>query len=166
MNKIRLALASLYREFILWLPDEFSKYRVRYYNRHGCKIHSLATLSPNVRLRGKVEIGADSSVAQNGSIAGMEAGVFIGSNVMIAPNVTIIAFDHGIAQTNVPMRQQPELQAAVHIGDDVWVGAGAVIAKGVTIGSGAIIGANSFVNRDVPPFSIATGCPAKVVKER
>jgi len=166
MTKFRLAFAALYRELVLALPDELSKLRVRYYNRRGCKIDRLASLSPNVRLRGRVEIGADSSVAQNCSITGGGAGVFIGRNVMIAPNVTIVAFDHGTAKNGVPMRHQPEVCAPVHIEDDVWIAASAVIAKGVRIGTGAIVGANSFVNRDIPPYAIATGCPAKVQKYR
>lgn len=166
VTKIWLAFSALYREFIVALPDEFSKFRVAYYNRRGCTIDRLATLSPNVRLRGKVVIGADSSVAQNASIAGANAGVFIGRDVMIAPNVIIVAFNHGIASNGTSMRDQPSTEAAVHIEDDVWVGAGAVIAKGVHIGQGAIIGANSFVNRDIPSYSIAVGCPAKVAKRR
>ncbi len=166
MLKIKLAISSLYREFILLLPDEFSKFRVAYYNRRGCSIDRLATLSPNVRLRGKVHLGPGSSVAQNSSIAGVDAGVYIGADVMIAPNVVIVAFDHGIARADIPMLHQASIEAPVHIEDDVWIGAGAVIGKGVRIGHGSVIGANSFVNRDIPPLSIATGCPAKVIKQR
>lgn len=56
--------------------------------------------------------------------------------------------------------------ADVSLGNDVWVGVGAVVRRGVSVGNGAIIGANSFVNRDVPPFAIVAGAPAGVVRFR
>ena len=52
------------------------------------------------------------------------------------------------------------------IGHDVWIGADSIIKQGVTIGNGAVIGANSFVNKDVPPYAIVFGTPAKVFKYR
>ena len=52
------------------------------------------------------------------------------------------------------------------IGNDVWVAAGAIIRQGVKIGDGAVIGANSFVNKDVPPYAIVAGSPAKIIKYR
>ncbi|BAQ64650.1 CatB-related O-acetyltransferase [Geminocystis sp. NIES-3709] len=52
------------------------------------------------------------------------------------------------------------------IGSDVWIGVNTLLADGVTIGDGAIIGANAIVTKDIPPFAIAVGCPAKVIKYR
>lgn len=52
------------------------------------------------------------------------------------------------------------------IGNDVWIGVGSIIRRGVTIGNGAVIGANSFVNKDVPPYAFAVGSPARVIKYR
>jgi acetyltransferase-like isoleucine patch superfamily enzyme len=52
----------------------------------------------------------------------------------------------------------------VHIGDDVWVGAGCFILKGVTIGNGAVIGAGSVVVKDIAPYCVAAGNPAKVIR--
>lgn len=52
------------------------------------------------------------------------------------------------------------------LGNDVWVGAGSIIRQGVRIGDGAVVGANSFVNRDVPPYAIVVGSPAKIIKYR
>ena len=54
----------------------------------------------------------------------------------------------------------------INIGNDVWIGVNVVIRRGVTIGTGAVIGANSFVNRNVPPYSVVAGCPAKIIKYR
>ena len=166
MGKLLLALQSLFREFVLGLPDEFSKVRVWYYNRQGCRIDRHVSLSPNVRLRGLVEIGAGSSVAQNGTINGMAGGATIGANAMIAPNVVIVAFDHGAADTQTPMVKQESVEAPVCIEDNVWIAANVTIGKGVRIGRGSIIGANSYVNKGIPPFGIAGGVPARVLKRR
>lgn len=166
MEKLLLAFTSLFREFVIGLPDEFSKVRVWYYNRRGCRIARHVSLSPNVRIRGRVEIEKGSSIAQNSAVNGMSVGVFIGSNVMIAPNVVIVAFDHGSTDLETPMVLQPEVEEAIHIENDVWIGANTTVGKGVRIGRGSIIGANSYVNRDVPAWSIAGGVPARVVKSR
>jgi acetyltransferase-like isoleucine patch superfamily enzyme len=166
VGKISLAFSSLLREFIVGLPDEYSRFRVSYYNRHGCRIARHVSISPNVRLRGLVEIGEGSSLAQNVSIAGSSAGVYIGRNVMVAPNVVIVAFEHGSKDTTQPMVSQPNIEAAVRIDDDVWIAANVTISKGVTIGSGSIVGANSFVNCDVAPKTVVAGVPARIVRSR
>ena len=166
MEKIKLAFSSLWFSFLLFLPDEFSKFRVKYYNKKGCRIHKDTQISPNVRIRGRFEMGSGSSIAQNCTISGEKAGVFIGKNVMIAPNVVIVAFNHGFKEIDIPMVKQSNIEAPIIIEDDVWIASNCTIGKGVRIGKGAIISANSFVNNDVPAFSIAGGVPVKIIKSR
>jgi acetyltransferase-like isoleucine patch superfamily enzyme len=166
LTKTHLAFSSIWYAFLLFLPDEYSFLRVKYYNRKGCKIHKNVAVSSNVRLRGKVVIDEGTSIAQNSSISGEVEGVFIGKNVMIAPNVTIVAFNHGFELTNIPMVIQKNTEKMIVIEDDVWIGANCTIGKGVKICKGSIIGANSFVNRDIPPFSIFGGVPVKFIKSR
>lgn len=166
MRKIKLAFSSLWFSFLMFLPDEFSKCRVKYYNSKGCKIHKKTSISPNVRIRGYFEMGRGSSIAQNCSISGGNVGVFIGENVMIAPNVSIVAFNHGFETLQKPMVLQVNTEKAIVIEDDVWIASNCTISKGVHIGKGSIIGANSFVNKDIPPFSIVGGVPAKIIKSR
>lgn len=52
------------------------------------------------------------------------------------------------------------------VGNDVWIGCNSTILRGVHIGDGAVVGANSLVNRDVPPYAVVAGCPAKIIKYR
>jgi acetyltransferase-like isoleucine patch superfamily enzyme len=165
-NKIKIAFSGILYEIILSLPDEFSKFRVRYYNKKGSKIHKRTSISPNVRISGKFEMGYGSSIAQNCTISGVKAGVFIGNNVMIAPNVVIVAFNHGFEEPDIPMINQRNTEARVIIENNVWIASNCTIGKGVKIGEGTIIAANSFVNKDVPPFSIAGGVPANIIKTR
>lgn len=70
MRRINLFFSSLWYAFLLFLPDEFSRLRVHYYNRKGCKIHEKVSISPNVRIKGKFVMDEGSSIAQNCSISG------------------------------------------------------------------------------------------------
>ncbi len=166
MFKIKLAFSSLWFSFLMFLPDEFSKFRVKYYNKKGCNIDKNTSISPNVRIRGYVEMGKGSSIAQNCSISAGNVGIFIGNNVMIAPNVSIVAFNHGFADVDIPMVKQNNTEELIIIEDDVWIASNCTIGKGVKIGKGSIIGANSFVNKDVPAYSIAGGVPIRIIKSR
>ncbi|MEO1535570.1 MAG: acyltransferase, partial [Planctomycetota bacterium] len=89
----------------------------------------------------------------------------IGARTMIGPHCYITDHDHGIRR-HMPIPKQPLIGAPVVIGHDAWLGAGVTILKGVTIGEGAIVAANAVVTKDVPPFSIVAGVPAKVIGER
>ena len=92
-----------------------------------------------------------------------DADIYIGDNVMIAPNVTIATGTHPIC---------PELRAQayqynlpVHIGNRVWIGAGVMIMPGVTIGDNTVIGAGSVVTKDIPANVVAVGNPCRVLRE-
>ena len=88
--------------------------------------------------------------------------VYIGDSVMIGPNVTIATAGHPIdpelrrkvAQFNIPVR----------IGNNVWIGAGAVILPGITIGDDSVIGAGSIVTKDIPAGVVAVGNPCRVLR--
>jgi len=82
---------------------------------------------------------------------------------MLGPTVSIFAATH---ETEVQSRRDNiEYARAVTIGDDCWIGGNTVILPGVTIGKGCTVGAGSVVTRDIPPFSVAVGSPARVVKK-
>lgn len=89
--------------------------------------------------------------------------IFIGDNTMIGPNVTIATAGHPI----MPELREKGLQfnVDVHIGRNVWIGAGAVIVPGVTIGDNTVIGAGSVVTKDIPANVVAVGNPCRVMRE-
>jgi len=93
--------------------------------------------------------------------------VEIGKYVMFSPEVLIVGGDHCKDIPGVPMifSGRPETPKTV-IEDDVWIGARAIIMAGVRIGRGSVIGANAVVTKDVPPYAIWAGNPAKEVKRR
>lgn len=91
----------------------------------------------------------------------------IGNYTCIAPQVQIGGMQHSYWYPSIsPILSKENINKEVHIGNDVWIAAGAIIAQGITIGNGAVIGANSFVNKDVPPYAIVVGTPARILKYR
>ena len=99
-----------------------------------------------------------------------KSAITIGNKVMLAPHVTIVGGDHNTSVVGRFMFdvkvKRPEDDQAVTIEDDVWVGTGAIILKGVRIGRGAIVAAGSVVTREVPPYTVVAGVPAKVISVR
>lgn len=89
--------------------------------------------------------------------------IIIGDRVAFGPNVSILAATH---ETSVESRRNGvEFAKEVIIGDDCWIGAGVSILAGVHIGEGCTIGAGAVVTKPIPPFSVAVGSPARVVKQ-
>ncbi len=89
--------------------------------------------------------------------------IFIGDGCMFGPNVTIATAGHPIQ----PKLRERQLQynLPVHIGNNVWVGAGAIILPGVNIGDNCVIGAGSVVTKDIPANTVAVGNPCRVLRE-
>ena len=91
----------------------------------------------------------------------------IGNYVSIAPGVFIGGLEHPVNDLSTNTRLSNKYtRNQVTIGHDVWIAAQSSIRCGVTIGQGAVVGANSFVNKDVPPYAIVAGSPAKIIKYR
>lgn len=91
------------------------------------------------------------------------AAVTIGDNVMFAPNVSLFTAGHPIHHE--PRNEGLEYAFPITIGDNVWIGGGAIINPGVTIGDNAVIGSGSVVTKDIPANVVAAGNPCKIVKE-
>jgi len=90
----------------------------------------------------------------------------IGNNVLIGHRVSILTSEHNFMSKEKIIRTQGIKPGAVKIGNDVWIGANATILSGLTIGDGAVIAAGAVVTRDVSPYSVVGGVPAKIITER
>lgn len=89
--------------------------------------------------------------------------IYIGSNTMLGPNVTIATAGHPILPE---LRKQAyQFNAPVHIGKNCWLGAGVIVLPGITIGGNSVIGAGSVVTKDIPENVVAVGNPCKVLRE-
>jgi len=112
-----------------------------------------------------MRIGDHSSVGPY-SYIGCSGFVEIGRNVMIAPRVSLHAENHNFAELGRPIKEQGVTRAPITIEDDCWIASHAVILAGVRIGRGAIVSAGSVVTRDVPPYAIVGGVPARMLRSR
>jgi maltose O-acetyltransferase len=111
-----------------------------------------------------VHLGDYSGIGEGAELAGP---VRIGQFVMMAPEVLILTQNHEFADPAVPMaRQGTRPVQPVVIEDDVWIGRRVIILPGVRVGRGSILGAGAVVAKDIPPYSIAVGNPARVVRSR
>lgn len=113
-----------------------------------------------------VEIGDNSGI---GVDCHVPANIRIGKDVMMGPEVLIIGWNqnHRFDDVAIPMRLQGrEDGLPVVIEDDVWLGARVIVLPGIRIGRGAVIGAGAVVAKDVPPFALCVGNPARIIKFR
>lgn len=112
-----------------------------------------------------------------GRFSQIECDAEIGDNVILANMVSLVGrYDHHYQQVGVPIAFAQRIRNAdydwkgldskVVIGDDVWIGLGSIVLSGVTIGEGSIVAAGSVVSRDVEPYSIYAGVPARKVRDR
>jgi len=125
-------------------------------------------LGVNTALRcheGTLSLG-DKSVLARGISINCYLDVEIGDCALIADNVYISDFDHRFADLDVPIKDQGIAKSRVRIGRDVWLGTKVTVARGVVIGDGTVVGANAVVTKDLPPYSVAVGVPARVIKDR
>ena len=113
---------------------------------------------------GRVRIGSGSFLNLGVTVASLEL-VEIGDHCMFANGCFVTDADHRVDDPTRPITWQGFAgKGPTRIGDNVWCGANVVVTSGVTIGQRCVIGANSVVTSDIPPFSVAAGVPARVVR--
>lgn len=110
----------------------------------------------------KVQIGSRTSLAEFVHIWG-GGGIYIGDDVLIASHVVITSQTHKVSKLNLFRETHDE--KPIIIGNNVWIGAGAIILPGVRISDGSIIGAGSLVNKDVGPNIVSAGIPSREIRK-
>ncbi len=113
----------------------------------------------------KLSIGDNVAISRSAMFVTL-GGVSLGNNVIISFGCKILSAGHRIPPVGEAIRSSGIEIAPVVIEDDVWVCAGAIVLPGVTVGTGAVVAAGAIVNRDVPPYSIVGGTPARVLRMR
>lgn len=114
---------------------------------------------------GSIELGHHVFLGQYTVVYG-HGGVVIGDNVLVGMHTSIVAANHVVPPRGRAIRLEGDEPLPIRIGRDVWIGAGVCILGGVTIGEGSVVGAGAVVTKDLPPFSVAAGVPARVIKMR
>ncbi len=116
---------------------------------------------------GVIKIGDRVALNANVFINACSGGrIVLGNDVLVAPNVVMRASDHVTSSLDQPINAQGHVGDEIITGNDVWIGANATVVGGVRIGQGAIVAAGSVVTRDVEPYTIVGGVPARFIKNR
>jgi len=124
----------------------------------GSTIEEYCTINNGV---GNVIIGQNTLIGIGNTIIGP---IKIGNNVIFAQNIVASALNHEYRDPNLPIYKQPIITKEIIIEDDCWIAANAVITAGVTIGKHSVIAAGAVVTKDIPPYCVAVGNPAKILK--
>jgi acetyltransferase-like isoleucine patch superfamily enzyme len=111
---------------------------------------------------GDVIIGDNTHLGLSNTLIGP---VRIGNNTIFAQNIVLSGLNHGYSNPDIPIKDQKETTADIVVEEDCWIGANSVIVAGVTIGKHSIVAGGSVVTKNVPPYTIVGGNPAKVLKQ-
>ncbi|MBN2141000.1 MAG: acyltransferase [Desulfovibrionaceae bacterium] len=126
-------------------------------------------VAENCRLHGHdgtLRIGSRCSLSANVQAGAAQGELHIGDDVSIGPNTVIRAGIHRFERLDLPINRQGHERTVIRIEDDVWIASNVVISGGVTLGKGCVVGAGSVVTRDVAPYTVVAGAPAKFIKNR
>jgi acetyltransferase-like isoleucine patch superfamily enzyme len=122
-------------------------------------IEDFATINNGL---GPVRIGDHSFIGLSNVIIGP---VTIGRHVILAQHIVVSGLNHGYQDIHTPISQQPCQVKPIVIEDECWIGANCVVTAGVRIGRHAVVAAGSVVTKDVPPYSVVAGNPARLIKQ-
>ena|SRR5579872_6475577 len=146
--------------FLGWLRSWFWGHFLKQIGERVYIMQRVKIMSPR-----KVSIGHDVLLNEDVKIGG-QCGVTIGNYVLIGYNVNLVSENHAYQNYLLPIMQQGYFGGPIVIEDDVWIGANAVILPNIKVGKGAIVGANAVVTKNVEPYTIVGGVPAKKIKYR
>ena len=173
LGRVKEVLGALFSvTFVKWLITSFAYTLINSVRgRKLMKVGKHTNIHPTVIIReGEyITIGEHCLINHNNLIQAGKSeygSITIGNYVHTGVNVMFMAFNHGFYTIEMPTKEQDYMDAPIVVEDDVWIGGGSIILSGVTIGKGAIIAAGAVVNKDVPPYAIVGGVPAKVLKYR
>jgi maltose O-acetyltransferase len=167
-----ITLTEIYRHYISTSPSHplFSMLRYQFYKKRlksAKKFFSCTGFT--VVTPENISIGESCFFNVNvylGAVPGNDSEIIIGDDCIFAPNVVIVASEHCHKDISQLMRTNPAIGGKIIIGDGCWIGANATITKDVTIGHESVIGANSVVTNNIPAYSVAAGCPARIIGVR
>jgi len=143
-------------------------------SRNGVNLGDRVTIDRNASLLGSAvirSIGEGISIGSGASVGAFNVihgggGVTIGKDSLLGPFVAIYSENHQFQDPDIPIRSQGNVRQPVQIGNDVWIGAHAVVVAGVSIGDGAVVAAGAVVTKNVPDRTVVAGVPAKVIGSR
>ena len=151
-----------------WIGDRLKqRRRISWLRKQGVRISRSVEITPNTT------IGRGTIVNQNCVFKG-RGSIEVGKFCEIGEGVHVISDNHVIRRANLNVQVQwafattppIEVKGPIHLGHNVWIGDNAILLSGVKIGNGAVVGAGAVVAKDVKPFTIVAGCPARPIRHR
>lgn len=133
--------------------------------KRGIVIGDRCTIATQTFLHGPITLHDDVSVNVGVCMDGGSAGIVVGRGTRIGAQCKVYAFEHGM-RADAFIHEQATRSYGIHIGEDVWLGAGSGITDGVTIGEGAIVGMGAIVTKSVPAYAVVAGVPARQIGDR
>lgn len=161
-ERIRTAIARCER--LNRIPyDDGEAVRAAWSELTGQTVDETFRLIPPIRVDHGVNIRNGRNVFINhGCTLSDIGGIDIGDDVLLAPNVSLLSSGHPVE----PFERTRRVTAApITIGNNAWIGAGAIVLQGVTIGADSVVAAGAVVSRDVPAGAVVAGAPARVIRE-
>jgi acetyltransferase-like isoleucine patch superfamily enzyme len=122
-------------------------------------IEDFCTINNGV---GDVIIGNETRIGMGNVIIGP---VTVGNSVIFAQNIVMSGLNHTYEDVTLPIDKQKVTTAPIVVEDECWIGANVVLTAGVTVGRHSVVAAGAVVTKDIPPFSVAVGNPARVIKK-
>jgi acetyltransferase-like isoleucine patch superfamily enzyme len=133
--------------------------------RAGCHLQlgDDCYIAAQAYITGQVRLGSHCSI---NPFATLRENIIGGNDIRIGAYACMVGANHGFADTEIPIRKQPHTSKGIRLGDDIWIGSHVMIVDGVTVGSHSILAAGAVVTKDVPPYAIVGGNPARVIRMR
>ncbi|MBN1687625.1 MAG: acyltransferase [Candidatus Omnitrophica bacterium] len=131
----------------------------------GSDVHLMQGAIISAANGGSIEIGAGSYIGEY-CVLNSQGKMLLGKKVLLAPQCVIVDFNHQWGDCERSIDDQGTVGGEVIIEDDVWLGTSVKVLKGVRIGKGSVIGAGAVVTKDIPPYSVAVGVPARIIRKR
>ena len=162
-NKVaRVIWAVVWATLFRWSPRIFHGWRRFLLRCFGAKIGKNARISPSVKVWGpwNLTVGEEAAIAHNSDCYCVDR-ISVGDHATVSQYSFLCTASHDVSDPHMKL-----ISAPIQIADQAWVCAGAFVAPGVTIGEGAVAGAMSVVTKDVSPWMIVAGNPAKTIRRR
>jgi acetyltransferase-like isoleucine patch superfamily enzyme len=131
----------------------------------GNNVRILRNVTISTSESGKISIGNNTHIGES-TLIHSDQNITIKDYVIIGPQNVIVDVDHAYQSIDIPIINQGSNAKSVLIEDDVWISSNCSILKGVIIGKGSVIGAGSVVNKNISPYDVVCGIPAKLIKKR
>lgn len=172
MKRLKYELYEVVEIILSVFPGTPGKFIRRFFYRlcfKKCGVNFGASLRIRIQVPGNISIGNNVGLNYGVWIAAnmhQNGGIIIGDNVLVGPYTIIHSGNHRFNDLAAPIYKQGSEFKTIIIEDDVWIAARCTILSGVRLGKGSVIAAGAVVTKDVPPYSIVGGIPAKIIAKR